>query len=52
MAGALIFVVAMVIVVPVGVMLAGAGWSALTGWLQSDDADERAKGTPYAVDAD
>ncbi|HWW45422.1 MAG TPA: hypothetical protein VN180_10165 [Acidimicrobiia bacterium] len=39
MPGALVFVVAMVLVVPVGVMLVGAVWSALFGWLESADAD-------------
>ena len=37
--GALAFVVAMVLVVPVGVMLVGAAWSAVFGWLESSDAD-------------
>ena len=37
--GALVFVVAMVLVVPVGVMLVGAAWSAVFGWLESADAD-------------
>ncbi len=37
--GALVFVVAMVLVVPVGVMLVGAVWSALFGWLESSDAE-------------
>jgi hypothetical protein len=34
-AGAAIFVVAMVLVVPVAVMLGGAVWSACFGWLES-----------------
>jgi hypothetical protein len=34
----------MVLVVPVGVMFAGAIWSALFGWLGSDDANQRAEG--------
>ena len=46
------FCVAMVLVVPVGVMLAGAAWSGLLGWLVGEDATERAVGTPYACDAD
>jgi hypothetical protein len=51
-AGAIIFVVAMVLVVPVGVMFGGAIWSALMGWLLGDDAETRAVGTPYAVVTD
>jgi hypothetical protein len=51
-AGAIIFVVAMVLVVPVGVMFGGAIWSALTGWLLVEDARTRAEGTPYAVGDD
>jgi hypothetical protein len=41
MPGAIIFVVAMVLAVPVGVMFGGAIWSALTGWLLSEDAHRR-----------
>jgi hypothetical protein len=37
--GALIFVVAMVVVVPVAVMVGGALWSAVFGWLESTEAD-------------
>ncbi|HSO96259.1 MAG TPA: hypothetical protein VLV81_09490 [Acidimicrobiia bacterium] len=37
MPGALVFVVAMVLVVPVGVMAAGALWSAVFGWLEPAD---------------
>jgi hypothetical protein len=36
--GAIIFVVAMVLVVPIGVMFAGAAWSVLFGWLSSETA--------------
>jgi hypothetical protein len=35
-------IVTMVIVVPVGIMFAGAIWSALFGWVSSEDADQRA----------
>ena len=35
------FAVAMVLVVPVAVMVGGAIWSALFGWLASEDAHER-----------
>jgi hypothetical protein len=37
--GALVFVVAMVLVVPVGVMAAGALWSAVFAWLEPVDVD-------------
>jgi hypothetical protein len=39
--GGLIFVVAMVLVVPVGVMFGGAVWSACFGWLGSSEAEAR-----------
>ncbi|HEY5165892.1 MAG TPA: hypothetical protein VIJ44_08075 [Acidimicrobiia bacterium] len=39
MAGALVFVVAMVVVVPVGVMVTGALWSAVFGWLEPADIE-------------
>lgn len=47
MAGAIIFSVVMVLVVPVGVMFAGGAWSALVGWLLGEDATQRAVGTPW-----
>jgi hypothetical protein len=34
-------VVVMVVVVPVAIMFGGAIWSALFGWLGSDDSDRR-----------
>ena len=34
-------VVAMVLVVPVAIMFGGAIWSALFGWVSSEDADRR-----------
>jgi hypothetical protein len=37
--GAVIFVVAMVLVVPVAVMAGGALWSAAFGWLETTEAD-------------
>jgi hypothetical protein len=49
-AGAIVFAVAMVLVVPVAVMFGGAIWSALFGWLASDDAHDRAYGP--AADGD
>ena len=42
MPGAVVFVVAMVLVVPVGVMLVGAVWSAVFGWLASSAAEAEA----------
>ena len=44
MLGAVLMVVAMVVVVPVAIMFGGAIWSALFGWLSSDDADRRQQG--------
>jgi FlaG/FlaF family flagellin (archaellin) len=44
--GVVLIVIAMVLVVPVAVMLAGAVWSALVGWVLTDDADQRAEGRP------
>lgn len=36
------FAVVMVLAIPVAVMFGGAIWSALFGWLESEDATERA----------
>jgi hypothetical protein len=44
--GAGLIVIVMVIVVPVAVMLAGAVWSALVGWVLTDDAERRAGSPP------
>ena len=41
MVGVVLIIVAMVLVVPVGIMLAGAVWSALMGAVLVDDADRR-----------
>ena len=46
MPGSLIIILVMVLIGPVAVMLGGAVWSALMGWLLADDADERAEGQP------
>ncbi len=46
MVGVVLIVIALVIVGPAVVMLGGAIWSALIGWLIGDDADERAEGQP------
>jgi hypothetical protein len=45
MTGAIVFAVAMVLVVPVAVMFGGAIWSALFGWLAIEDAHDRAGAT-------
>ena len=52
MAGAIVFVVVMVLAVPIGVMLGGAVWSAVFGFFAVSDADQRAVGTPYEVVSD
>jgi len=52
MTGAIVFAVAMVLVVPVAVMVGGAIWSALFGWLSSEDAHDRAFGPAEPADAD
>ncbi len=41
MVGAVILVVAMLIVAPVAIMVGGAIWSALMGWALTEDADRR-----------
>jgi len=43
--GAIVFVVVMVLVIPVGIMFGGALWSAFFGWMGSADADARAEGS-------
>ena len=35
-------IAAMVLIVPVAIMFGGAIWSALFGWVSSDDADRQA----------
>ena len=46
MLGAVLMIVVMVLVVPVAIMFGGAIWSALFGWVSSDDADRRSEGEP------
>jgi hypothetical protein len=46
MAGVVLIVIAMLIVLPVAVMLAGAIWTAVIGWSLVDDADVRAEDAP------
>jgi membrane glycosyltransferase len=46
--GAVLMVVVMVLVVPVAIMFGGAIWSALFGWVSSDDADRGHEGDAAA----
>jgi hypothetical protein len=39
-------VLALVVVGPIAIMLGGAIWSALVGWLLIDDTDAQAEGQP------
>ena len=39
--GGVVMVVLMILILPVAVMLGGAIWSALMGWLLVDDAEAR-----------
>ena len=42
MLGVVVILVVLFIVGPIALFVAGALWSALNGWLLSDDADKRA----------
>jgi hypothetical protein len=44
--GAVLIVLALVVVGPIAVMLGGAIWSALVGWLVLDDVEQQAEGQP------
>jgi hypothetical protein len=46
MGGAIIILVALFVVVPIGVFAVGLIWSALSGWLLVADADDRATPAP------
>ena len=46
MVGAVAILIALFIVGPIGLFVVGGIWSALQGWLQSEDADRRAGGKP------
>jgi len=46
MLGAVAILIALFVIVPIGLMLVGAAWSALQGWLQSEDAYRRHKDQP------
>jgi hypothetical protein len=45
-AGGIVIAIMMLLVLPVAVMLGGAIWSALLGWLLVDDADGRVAPAP------
>jgi hypothetical protein len=47
-AGGIVIAIIMLVVFPIAVMLGGAIWSALMGWLLGDDADRRADTAPEA----
>lgn len=51
MTGVVIFIIIMVVGIPMAVMFAGAIWSAVFGMFTENDADDRAKGTPYSLDS-
>ena len=42
--GPIAVLLALFVIGPIALFLAGAGWSAIQGWLQSDAADRRARG--------
>jgi hypothetical protein len=43
--GAVAILIALFVIGPIGLMLVGAIWSALQGWLQSEDAYRRHGGS-------
>ena len=45
-AGGIVIALVMLLVLPVAIMLGGAVWSALMGWLLTDDAAARNEGAP------
>jgi hypothetical protein len=51
MLGVVIILVVLFILGPIGLFVAGALWSALNGWLLSDDADKRAGEPAQSPDA-
>ncbi len=46
MLGVVLIILTLVLIGPIAVMLGGAIWSAVVGWLVGDDADTRAEGQP------
>ena len=45
-AGAIVFTIVMVLVVPIAIMFGGAIWSAVFGWFSSEDAHRRNEAAP------
>ena len=46
MVGVVLVLLVIFVVGPVGLFVVGAAWSALHGWLLSEDADRRAADSP------
>ena len=46
MPGVVLIVLVLVLIGPIAVMLVGAVWSGVVGWLLGDDAETRAEGQP------
>ena len=46
MPGVVIIVLILIVIGPVAVMMGGAAWSALVGWMVGDDAETRAESSP------
>ncbi len=46
MVGVVLILLVIFVVGPIGLFIVGGIWSALTGWLMSADADDRAAGNP------
>ena len=46
LAGPVLIILVLVLIGPIAVMLGGAAWSGIVGWLIGDDADQRAEGQP------
>ena len=46
MIGAVLILLVIFVIGPIGLFVVGAAWSALTGWLMSEDADARAADRP------
>jgi hypothetical protein len=44
--GVVLIILVLILLGPIAVMLGGAAWSALVGWMVGDDADQRAEGQP------
>lgn len=46
MLGVVIIIAVLLLIGPVAIMMAGAAWSGLVGWLVGEVADQRAEGQP------